>query len=471
MEHHRTALNAYYILSGTFLVILLPAVYAFLWQPRFVGGGVSSFIALECVIIVLFVMLKRGYTWLVCQAIVIIALLCFLVALLVNGGIRTIALLATPLVLLCANLLLERRTTTYLYSISVVLVIIGVYWAERLQFLTPVQSGPVTLHPFALVLLMVGLTIFYLSLAFVQVTYSTAQVQEQSASLLRTVEKLQKIRHSLEQRTEELSTTNAHLVATQRQLAEAEKLAALGNLVAGIAHEINTPLGVGITAATTLQAITDELQEHYGSRAIRRTYFEAFLADAVAANHLLVNNLLRVDQLVQSFKQLSVDHFTLERRRFQLKAYLEEIVRGLEPRLRSGAHSVEILVDESIYLDSYPGALAQIATNFILNSILHGYPSGKPGRLRFIAGLYEEYVRLIYADDGIGICKEHLDKIYEPFFTTARDRGGTGLGLHIVYNLVTQKLGGTIRHDSDINAGVIFSLELPLYLEEREESA
>ncbi|MCB0189343.1 MAG: HAMP domain-containing histidine kinase, partial [Caldilineaceae bacterium] len=325
------------------------------------------------------------------------------------------------------------------------------------------RQQPIMLDSLLLVLVALGLMTFYLYMTFTQLTNSGQQIQQQSESLQETVAKLQQIRRSLEQRTYELSTTNEHLLATQRQLVEAEKMASLGNLVAGVSHEINTPLGIGITAATTLRAMTTELGVVYQSGDFRRAYFEEYLANADRSNQLIVNNLLRVDQLVQSFKQLAVDQLTLERRTFSLKAYLEEIVRGLEPRLRRGQHQVAILVDEALTIDSYPGAFAQVITNLLINSLVHGYPDDQhQGLLQFHATVTNGSIHLVYQDNGVGIPTAHMTKIYEPFFTTARDRGGTGLGLHIVYNLVTQKRGGTIRHESQSNAGVTFYLELPL---------
>ena len=464
----RTARNVYFVLIVSLPVaIVLPSLG--LWsrpEENFDGMIIGSVVAI--ILSVLFLLLKLEWIRFVSHALVFTSMVAVIAVLLLNGGIRDMSLILLPVVLLFASVLLGSRSVLF-YGSLISLMVIGLYAAEVTYWIPNKRSDMITLDNLILVLFTIALITFYLHLTFAQIVRGTQQNQHQSESLKATINKLQQIRSSLEQRTTELSLTNEHLIATQRQLVEAEKMASLGSLVAGVSHEINTPLGIGITAATTLATMTEELQAHYQCSDIRRSYFEEYLANAAESNRLIVNNLLRVDQLVQSFKQLSVDQLTLERRKFQLKTYLEEIVRGLEPMLRSGQHTLLILVDEAITIDSYPGALAQVITNLIVNSVMHGYSKRSHGNLCIRAAIANARLHLIYQDDGVGIDQAHLTKIYEPFFTTARDRGGTGLGLHIVYNLVTQKLGGTIRHESELNAGVTFYLDLPLYVCEEEK--
>jgi len=464
----RAARNAYYIIAISFPITLILPLYAFWLNPEENVDGFIIGSVMTVMFGLFFVLLQRGYLRFVCHGIVITCIISVSCALLLNGGIRDIIVMLVPVVLLFTNALLGGRAI-FIYGTIVVLMVFGIYWVEATHWIAPRYGEEVTLDSLVLVLTTIVITIFYLYITFTQIVRNANQIQEQSISLTETIGKLQTIRSSLEQRTAELSVANEHLIATQRQLAEAEKMAALGNLVAGIAHEINTPLGIGITAATTLMTMTEDLGANYRNNAFRRSYFEAYLHDALTGNRLIVNNLLRVDQLVQNFKQLSSEQFTSDRCRFHLKAHLTEIIQNIEPHLRSGQHRVELFIDDSLYLDSYPGAVTQVITNLLMNSLIHGYHNRSNGQIRIVADVYNQYIRLIYIDDGSGIAQEHRDKIYEPFFTTARDRGGTGLGLHIVYNLVTQKLGGTIRHESETNAGVIFSLELPLYLEEEEK--
>ena len=179
--------------------------------------------------------------------------------------------------------------------------------------------------------------------------------------------------------------------------------------------------------------------------------------------HLILNNLNRVNELVQSFKQVAVDQVTLERRTFRVKQYIQETLLNLAPQLKTTPHQLVVNGDETLELDSYPGALAQIVTNLVMNSLQHAYPNHQAGRLCFEVQPEIDCVMMAYYDDGCGIPHHHLKKIFEPFFTTARAQGGTGLGLHIVYNLVTQKLSGTICVQSEVGNGTHFIIKVPIH--------
>jgi signal transduction histidine kinase len=265
-----------------------------------------------------------------------------------------------------------------------------------------------------------------------------------------------------QQANAELSQTLENLKAAQRQLVEAEKMAALGGLVAGVAHEINTPVGVGVTAASLLEEKTVAFRQTYQSGQMKRSDLEKYLDLASQSSQMLLNNLHRAAELIQSFKQVAVDQSSEERRLFLVKAYLEEVLLSLHPKLKRTPLTVEVQVDDSLALDSYPGAFAQIVTNLVMNSLTHAYELGQAGRLTF--QFNQENGRFVfeYTDDGRGIPQEHLGKIFDPFFTTKRGQGGSGLGLHIIYNLVTQKLKGTIRCESEAGHGTRFVIEAPM---------
>lgn len=259
-----------------------------------------------------------------------------------------------------------------------------------------------------------------------------------------------------------LTDTLHRLQETQQQLIEAEKLAALGSMVAGIAHEINTPLGISVTAASTLDDDTTTLMQAYRNGRFTRPALEAYFQTAEQSSRLILNNLQRAAHLVSSFKQVSADQLQVERRAFNFASYLQEILHSLEPTLKQHKHQIILEGDEQLSLVSYPGALSQVITNLILNSVKHGYPDQLTGNLTFRWCAHADQFKLQYSDDGCGIESHHLHRIFEPFFTTARGRGGTGLGLHIVYNLVTQQLGGRIACESQPGAGATFKLELPV---------
>jgi len=263
----------------------------------------------------------------------------------------------------------------------------------------------------------------------------------------------------LQEMNEELTKTLKDLQATQKQLIESEKMAALGSLVAGVAHEINTPLGVGVTAASTLDQET-ELFISSCKTGLTRAILKDYIHTAKQSSKLILSNLTRAADLVYSFKQVAVDQTTLEKRDFNLKSYLKAVLRSLGPQL--SRYTVEIKGEEAIQLESYPGAFSQVITNLVMNSLTHAYQTGETGHLSFEYKQNQSQAIMTYSDDGCGIQPEHVDKIFDPFFTTARHQGGTGLGLHIVYNLVTQKLGGTIRCESQVGKGTTFTLRLPL---------
>ena len=263
----------------------------------------------------------------------------------------------------------------------------------------------------------------------------------------------------LQEMNKELTKTLQDLQATQKQLIESEKMAALGGLVAGVAHEINTPLGVGVTAASTLDQETELFVEACKTGLTRAT-LKDYIHTAKQSSKLILSNLTRAADLVYSFKQVAVDQTTSEKRDFNLKTYLKAVLRSLGPQL--SRYTVEIRGEEAIQFHSYPGAFSQVITNLVMNSLTHAYQTGETGHLYFEYKQNQTHAIMTYSDDGCGIAPEHLLKIFDPFFTTARHQGGTGLGLHIVYNLVTQKLGGTISCDSQVGQGTTFTLRLPL---------
>ena len=285
--------------------------------------------------------------------------------------------------------------------------------------------------------------------------------QKKESLSKRVILDLEESRNILEQRTIELSETLAKLKTTQEQLIESEKMAALGNLVAGVAHEINTPIGNSVTAASTLAEETTSFTTSVMAGQLKRSTLNNYLDLATEASEIILSNLQRAGELIQSFKQIAVDRTSLERRTFALKSYLSEILITLEPQLKKTPHQVTVTGDDTVLINSYPGALAQIVTNLITNSITHAYPTNKPGYIELNIQRSQQIV-IQYRDDGCGIEQQYLNKIFEPFFTTNREHGGSGLGMHIVYNLVTQKLKGTIKVTSQVNLGTIFTITIPL---------
>ncbi len=261
---------------------------------------------------------------------------------------------------------------------------------------------------------------------------------------------------------EEAEQALARLRAAQESLIQAETMASLGQLVAGVAHEINTPIGIGLTAASHIGEQAQMLRDRFAGGTLRKSDFTDFLDGLGESARLLVANIDRAASLVQSFKQVAVDQSSGDRRIFDLAGYIEEILFSLRPRLKRTRLTVSVDCTAELSMDSYPGALSQVLTNLVINAIVHAYGDSGTGTIRITARPDgDDRIRLDFIDDGAGIAPEHLSKVFEPFFTTKRGQGGSGLGLHIVFNTVTGPLGGTVSVQSQPGEGTRFILNLP----------
>lgn len=263
------------------------------------------------------------------------------------------------------------------------------------------------------------------------------------------------------QRTTELKNALDELQATQGQLVESEKLASLGGLVAGIAHEINTPIGISYTAVSMLQETTNEIQSLYNNNTLKRDDFSKYIEANQEMVKLLDTNLQRAITLVKSFKQTSGDQISENRRTFNLKEYLEEILVSIKPALAKNKLNTVINCPSNLIIDTYPGVLFQVITIFFMNTIKHAYEPNQEGTITIDAKLTDEKIELHYSDDGKGIPPENIKKIFDPFFTTQRGSGNLGLGLNIAYNKVSKQLGGTIKCTSTFGKGTVFTVIFP----------
>lgn len=262
-------------------------------------------------------------------------------------------------------------------------------------------------------------------------------------------------------RTHELATMLSHLQATQNQLVQSEKLASLGALVAGIAHELNTPIGNSLMVASTLQDQRQEFLQEI-ARGLHRSTLDAFVENIGIGYDSLLHNLYRASELVTNFKELAVDQTSSRRRRFALHEIVHEIEVAQAPAVRRAGCAFHSDIPADIVLDSFPGPLSQIISNLTSNAITHGLDGIPAGEIRICATrLADQRIQLDFADNGRGIPAENLPRIFDPFFTTKLGRGGSGLGLHIVYNLVTGALGGSIEVTSRPGEGAHFCIRLP----------
>jgi two-component system NtrC family sensor kinase len=269
----------------------------------------------------------------------------------------------------------------------------------------------------------------------------------------------------------EIRRAYEELQRTQATLIQAEKLAALGGLVAGVAHEINTPLGITLTGASVLSDETRRFAAQLQAGQLKKSDVENYLQVAAESVELIQSNANRAAHLVHSFKEVAVDQTSEARREFNLARYLDEVVESLRPTYKRLPIKVRNSCAANIQLDGYPGALAQVVTNLLVNALTHAFPGGAAGHIDLSAQAEGDEVILQFADDGTGIAAEHLAHIFEPFFTTKRGVGGSGLGLHVVYNIVNQRLGGQIQVESTPGQGTRFTLRMPLIAPQLVEEA
>ena len=279
-------------------------------------------------------------------------------------------------------------------------------------------------------------------------------------------EKLRKLNENLEkevgERTAELHRNLQNLEGTQEQLIQSEKMAALGRLVAGVAHEINTPLGISVTAASYLDDRTKRIRKLLDENDLTEEDFLSYLENTIESTGMILTNLERAAGQIKVFKQVAVDQSDEAIRNFLLKEYIQEIIKSLHPELKKKPCLIDILCPEELEITTYPGAISQILSNLVMNSMKHGFKNRDSGAISISCRKENNRICIDYQDNGEGISKETAEKIFEPFFTTARGDGGTGLGLHIVYNLVTQKLKGRISINTQQTEGLGFLIDFPV---------
>ncbi|MEN9456134.1 MAG: hypothetical protein RL210_1653, partial [Pseudomonadota bacterium] len=319
----------------------------------------------------------------------------------------------------------------------------------------------------------------------VEVEYSGVPIEVQgqkvAMGILRDVTEKQQIERELrdlnvnleyrvQTRTAELESANAELQSTlhtlqlaQNELVRAERLASLGSLVAGVAHELNTPIGNSVTVASTLQEKTRDFKRDMESGTLKKSGLLGYIDTASTASDLLMRNLQQARELIASFKQVAVDQTSEKRRRFDLKEVIEEVVSTLHPMLKKSPHQIHLQLEGGIQLDSFPGPLGQVVTNLVNNAVIHAFDTRAQGDITieaYAAG--DDIVEIQIQDNGSGIPQHHLPRIFDPFFTTRLGKGGSGLGLHIVYSIVTRVLGGRIHVKSRPSAGTLFTIQIPL---------
>jgi signal transduction histidine kinase len=252
------------------------------------------------------------------------------------------------------------------------------------------------------------------------------------------------------------------LKGAQNELVQKEKMASLGNLVAGIAHEINTPIGICVTAITNLHHQYKSLQKQITDNTASDKHLNYFLEDVDEACTIIESNTLRAAELINSFKEIAVDQSSEASREINMKEYIAEILLAMRPILKKTPHEVLVTCPENLVVKTIPGAISQILTNMINNSIIHGFNDGEKGCLTITVVKENDGFGLCYQDNGKGLNNDEIKMLFEPFYTTKRGLGGSGLGAHLIYNIVTSSLHGKISVESEPGKGLRYNLFFPL---------
>ena len=281
----------------------------------------------------------------------------------------------------------------------------------------------------------------------------------------------QSLEQKIEQRTDALKTSNQELLNTlatlhqyQNQIVETEKMASLGQMVAGVAHEVNTPIGLGVTASTLLQDKLADIQKAFDEKKLTSSQLAKFLSESKENLGIIYRNMERAASLISSFKRVAVDQSNENRRQFNMLQLINEVLLSLRPNLKKTQHQVIVLCPPDLEIDSKPGPINQILINLIMNSLIHAFEHTEQGEMKIEVEVNKNNCRLVYSDNGSGVPESIKKRIFDPFVTTKRGEGGSGLGLHLVYNLVTQALNGKIQLDSTLGLGIRIQIDFPVII-------
>ena len=299
------------------------------------------------------------------------------------------------------------------------------------------------------------------------------KIEQQISKLQQAEQENRQLTTSLEQkiaqRTDALKTSNQELLNTlatlhqyQNQIVETEKMASLGQMVAGVAHEVNTPIGLGVTASTLMQDKLADIQKAFDEKKLTSSHLAKFLAESKENLGIIYRNMERAASLISSFKRVAVDQSNDNRRQFNMQQLINEVLLSLRPNLKKTQHQVIVNCPAGLELDSKPGPINQILINLVMNSLIHAFEHIEQGEICISVSVQNNNCQLLYTDNGAGVPENIKKRIFDPFVTTKRGEGGSGLGLHLVYNLVTQALNGKIYLDSTLGQGIRIQIDFPV---------
>lgn len=300
-----------------------------------------------------------------------------------------------------------------------------------------------------------------LSQAMIDLQQQKYELEQQKLVLTEEIDLRKQTEQALLTKQSQLQNSLDELGFAQEQLIGSEKMAVLGGLVAGITHEINTPIGIGVTATSFLQERLLEIEHAYQDKSLSSTALEGFISEATQSTLLLLNNLERASDLITSFKQIAVDQASEALRTINFKDYINEVIRSLHPQLKKTPHSINLTCPDDLIINLPAGVISQIFTNLIMNSLMHAFENMNSGQISIIITTDNNNLIINYQDNGVGLPPAQLKRLFDPFFTTKRDQGGSGLGTHIIFNLVKQTLNGQIEVTSEPNKGLHYCISFP----------
>lgn len=300
-----------------------------------------------------------------------------------------------------------------------------------------------------------------LSQAMMDLQQQKYELEKQKLTLTEEIDLRRHTEQELLTKQTEMQRYVDELNMAQERLVGSEKMAALGGLVAGITHDINTPVGIGVTATSFLQERLLQIETAYKNKTLSPKALEEFINDAKQSTCLLTTNLDRASELVASFKQIAVDQASEAVRTINLKEYLGEVIRSLHPKIKHTSHHINLDCPDDLILNLPAGAISQIFTNLIMNSLIHGFDGINNGIIDIAIKDEDDQVIIDFKDNGNGVTEQQLEKLFDPFFTTKRDQGGSGLGTHITFNLVKQTLSGEIEVTSSPGKGLHYHISFP----------
>lgn len=301
----------------------------------------------------------------------------------------------------------------------------------------------------------------HLSDALNDVKNNKIELEQNNILLSREVSIRQQAQDELLNINETLENSLQQLHEAQRELIVSEKMAALGNLVAGVAHEINTPVGTSMTAVSHLKDNLTPVSEALKSGKLTKSQLHEFIEANFESVEILDKCLQQAAALIRSFKMIAVDQSSEETRHINLDSYIKDVLLSLKPRLKRTKHIIDIDCPKELEIRCKPGIISQLITNLIMNSIIHGFDKIEQGSIKIKVRDNKDTVFIYYEDNGKGVSKENMEKLFDPFFTTKRGQGGSGLGTHIIYNIITQSFGGTVNVKSNIGEGLCYEISLP----------